>query len=106
MVQFIDTISTGENLCFSVNPIRFQSLFIKWWGLKHIFFNLGFLKQRSDYKVTDNFRNLVLQDVISNKQWNVDVDVVKIGFFLMKLVEEIRINIPVEQIYVCSNLYI
>ena len=50
---------------------------------------------------------MVFQDVISNKQWNVGVDFVKIVcFFLMKLEEEIRINILFGQLFMyVSSLY-
>ena len=45
------------------------------------------------YKLTENL-DMVLQDVILNKQCDVGVDLVNIVFF-MKLVEEIRINIQI-----------
>ena len=47
---------------------------------------------------------MVLQDVISNKQCDVGVDLVNIVFF-MKLIEEIRINILVEQLFMYALVY-
>ena len=55
------------------------------------------------YKLTENL-DMVLQDVILNKQCDVGVDLVNIVFF-MKLVEEIRINILVEQIFMYALVY-
>ena len=48
---------------------------------------------------------MILKDVISNKQWDVGVDLVKIVFF-MKLVKEIRINILVKQLFMYALVYI
>ena len=56
------------------------------------------------YKLTENL-DMVLQDVILNKQCDVGVDLVNIVFF-MKLVEEIRINILVEQLFMYALVYI
>ena len=49
---------------------------------------------------------MVWLDAISNKQWDVGVDLVKIMVFFMKLVEEIRINIRVEQLFIYALVYI
>ena len=55
------------------------------------------------YKLTENL-DMVFQDVILNKQCDVGVDLVNIVFF-MKLVEEIRINILVLQIFMYALVY-
>ena len=55
------------------------------------------------YKLTENL-DMVLQDVILNKQCDVGVDLVNIVFF-MKLVKEILINILVEQLFMYALVY-
>ena len=64
---------------------------------------LFFFYKDQMYKLTENL-DMVLQDVILNKQCDVGVDLVNIVFF-MKLVEEIRINILVEQIFMYALVY-
>ena len=55
--------------------------------------------------LTENLCNLLLKDVISNKQRNVCVDLVKTVSF-MKLVAEIRIDILDEQFFMYAVMYI